>query len=116
MSTILEIPKKIYVNALAIAGIPTAASIKADVRRQEVNGDVEYTLIDSLWKKPTEAPKKYPAEILIRSDYGERTRLDYEVESRRYESREDFMEDWGTCTNAMAWCYIKDILPKGGRR
>lgn len=25
-----------------------------------------------------------------------------------------FLEDWGECTNAVAWCYITDIIPEGG--
>lgn len=116
MSKINEVPGKIYVNALVVAGVPTAKVVRADIRSKGKNGDVEYTLLNSIWRKPSEAPKTYPADIIVHSYYGEGTRLDFAFETMRYESEEDFMEEWGECTNAVAWCYITDIIPKGGLR
>lgn len=114
MSNIKEIPGKIYVNALVVAGVPTAKVVRADIRSQEKQGDLEYTLLNSIWRKPSETPKKYPADIITYSDYGEGTSLDYAFETRRYKNENAFLEDWGECTNAVAWCYITDIIPEGG--
>lgn len=114
MGKINEVPSKIYVNALAVSGIPTAKVVRASIRSQENNGDIEYTQLNTIWRKPSETPKKYPADIITHTDYGKGTRLDYAFETRRYESEKEFLEYWGECTNAVAWCYITDIIPKGG--
>lgn len=113
--TIKEVPSKIYLKALSVSNVPDDMACSMFVKRKETKGDVEYTLLNSIWRKPCEIPK-FPCVIIEYADYGEGTRLDYAMEINQYEEDEEqlYRDSFGECTNAIAWCYASDILPKGG--
>lgn len=111
--TIKEVPSKIYLKALSVSNVPEDRACSMFVKRKEAKGDVEYTLLSSIWKKPCEIPK-FPCAIIEYADYGEGTRLDYAMEINLYEEEQPYRDNFGECTNAVAWCYASDILPKGG--
>lgn len=114
MGKIKEVPSKIYVNALSLAGIPTTSVININVRRQEKQGDVEYTLINSIWRKPSEIPEKFPVDICIYYSYRIKGELRYAVDSMPFASEKEFLDEFGNNSHSIAWCYFNDILPKGG--
>ena len=114
MDKIKEVPSKIYVNALAVAGIPATSVININVRRQEKTGDVEYTLINSIWRKPSEIPEKFPIDIVVYYSYMLDEELHYAVDSIPFKSKNEFMDGFGNNSRSIAWCYFNEILPKGG--
>lgn len=117
MSKIVEVPSKVYINALVVSSIPTAASVLMNVRRQETNGDVEYTNIASLWHKPCDVPKDFPCVLITRYTYYKDEEDVYLTTSvERFVSERDFTMNFGEVKNAVSWCNVNDILPKGGEQ
>lgn len=108
----LYLPKKFYDEFMG-----AKFTIDAPIYHDSFNEcNVEFVEISSIWHKPDETPKLYPCDIITRCDYGKPEDFTYSIEVHRYDNEKSYNEDFCVCTNAIAWCYVTDILPKGGVR
>lgn len=91
-------------------------TIDAPIYHHSFNdGNVEYVETSSLWHKPDEVPEHYPCVLLCRYTYYKNDEdLYLTISKERFVSERDYLVNFKEVRNAVTWCDLEDLLPKGG--